>query len=211
MRFSPRMKGCRSSAGQSPSGPGSTPDVSKRKLRLLDIADAAFAQPGCGVAIISAKAPVLVHHQARLVLDLGGECGRLLQIGRERLLAQHRQMLFCGEPHQRRVHLAGRGDIDGVEFASPPASLRRWRKSWKSRTRRRGARHCPRRDRRSPRPAPDLLYRPRRSDGGGSPCRRRSGQCATACSWALVSDHHRKSARMRIIVNNTGSLATEWR
>ncbi len=78
----------------------------KRQLRLLDLADAPLAQPCCRVPVVAAKAPVLMHHQARLILDLGCKRGGLLQIGRERLLAKHRQPLRGGEPHQRRVHLA---------------------------------------------------------------------------------------------------------
>ena len=90
----------------------------QRQLRLLDVADAALAQPCRRVPVVAAKAPVLVHHQARRTLDLGGEFGRLLQIGCERLLAKHRQSLCGGESHQRRVHLAGGCNIDGVERRS---------------------------------------------------------------------------------------------
>ena len=90
----------------------------QRELRLLDVADASLAQPCRSIPVIAAKAPVLMHHQACRTFDLGGEVGRLLQIGRERLLAKHRQALLGGEAHQRRVHLAGRCDIDGVESPS---------------------------------------------------------------------------------------------
>ncbi len=92
-------------------------------MRLLDLADTALAQPRGGVAIIAAKAPILVHHQPRHAIDFGRKLGGLLKIGRERLLAKHRQSPGGGEPHQRRVHFARRCDIDGVEFAFPEHRL----------------------------------------------------------------------------------------
>ena len=64
------------------------------KLRLLDIADTALAQPGGRVAIVSAEPPVLVNHQPGLVFDRSGEFDRLLQVRRERFLAEHRQAPF---------------------------------------------------------------------------------------------------------------------
>ena len=88
----------------------------QRQLRLFDLADAALAQPGGRVAIVAAEPPVLVNHQPGLVFDLGGEFDRLLQIRRERFLAEHGQASFRGKPHQGRMELARGCDIDGVEL-----------------------------------------------------------------------------------------------
>ena len=139
----------------------------QRQLRLLDVADAPGAQPGRGVAIVAAEAPVLVHHQAGEILDLGGERGRLREVGRERLLAEHRQSPLARQagPAARASRAARRYRRHRVR--SPPAWLRRRETSAECRTRRRVARRCHGRDRRPRRPLPDPVSRPRRSDDGG--------------------------------------------
>ena len=97
----------------------------QRELRLLDVADAALAQPRRRIAVIAAKAPVLVHHQARRTFDLGGEVGRFLQVRRERLLAKHRQSLL-----RRRAAPAAHASRAALRYRrrrvrTPPASPRR--------------------------------------------------------------------------------------
>ena len=134
----------------------------QRQLRLLDVADAALAQPCRRIPVIAAKAPVLMHHQARQTLDLGGEVGCLLQVGRERLLAKHRQSLL-----RRRAAPAARASRGALRYRwrrvrMPRASPRRRRRFAESRTRSRAARRFRRRDRRSPRRGLDLVCSPRR-------------------------------------------------
>src|SRR5260221_6848778 len=90
-----------------------------------------------------------------------------------------------------------------------PAWPQCWDRFAESRTQPPAALRCPRRDRRPQQFWPDLLCWPRRSDDGGSPCRRQQGQCATAGSWVLASDHRRKSAGAALIVNNTRTFTLD--
>ena len=54
-------------------------------------------------------------HEADAPRHVGHQRLRLDQRGRERLLAQHGETALGGLAHERGMHLARRGDVDGVE------------------------------------------------------------------------------------------------
>jgi hypothetical protein len=82
-------------------------------LALADGADRPLGDPARGVAVVSAEAPVLMHHQARA----GGVRDKRLgfrQSGRQRLLAQHRHATRHPQADQFRVEFSGGGDVDRI-------------------------------------------------------------------------------------------------
>ena len=89
-----------------------------RHIGLQQLAGLAGLEPALHAAIPRAKAPVLVDHQPGLARHAPGERRAGVESWCQGLLTKHVDPFGRGGLHQRRMGIAGRGDIDGIELAA---------------------------------------------------------------------------------------------